>query len=88
MKWLEAFLSSPPIHDIPRATVHGVVEFTLLLLGFIVTLTAIPCDALVAVLAGKAADLLRRKPTFQRLQNWISGSVLVALGATIALRRD
>jgi threonine/homoserine/homoserine lactone efflux protein len=60
----------------------------LLLLGFIVTLTAIPCDALVAVLSGKAADLLRRKPIFQRLQNWISGSVLVALGATIALRRD
>jgi threonine/homoserine/homoserine lactone efflux protein len=60
----------------------------LLLLGVIVTLTAIPCDALVAVLAGKAADLLRRKPIFQRLQNWISGSVLVALGATIALRRD
>ena len=60
----------------------------LLLLGFIVTLTAIPCDALVAVLSGKAADLLRRKPIFQRLQNWISGSVLVGLGATIALRRD
>ncbi len=36
MKWLEALLSSPPIHDIPRATVHGTVEFTLLLLGFIV----------------------------------------------------
>jgi threonine/homoserine/homoserine lactone efflux protein len=60
----------------------------LLLLGFIVTLTAIPCDALVAVLSGKAADLLRRRPIFQRLQNWISGSVLVGLGATIALRRD
>jgi threonine/homoserine/homoserine lactone efflux protein len=60
----------------------------LLLLGFIVTLTAIPCDALVAVLSGKAADLLRRRPIFQRLQNWISGSILLGLGATIALRRD
>jgi threonine/homoserine/homoserine lactone efflux protein len=60
----------------------------LLLLGVIVTLTAIPCDALVAVLSGKAAALLRRRPIFQRLQNWLSGSILVALGATIALRRD
>jgi threonine/homoserine/homoserine lactone efflux protein len=60
----------------------------LLLLGFIVTLTAIPCDAVVAVVSGKAAALLRRRPIFQKLQNWISGSVLVGLGATIALRRD
>jgi threonine/homoserine/homoserine lactone efflux protein len=60
----------------------------LLLLGVIVTLTAIPCDAVVAVLSGKAAALLRRQPLFQKLQNWISGSVLIGLGATIAIRRD
>jgi len=79
------FLAFLPQFADPKA---GPLAPQLLLLGFIVTLTAIPCDALVAVLAGKAADLLRRKPIFQRLQNWISGSVLVALGATIALRRD
>jgi len=79
------FLAFLPQFADPKA---GPMAPQLLLLGFIVTLTAIPCDALVAVLAGKAADLLRRKPIFQRLQNWISGSVLVALGATIALRRD
>ncbi len=50
----------------------------LLLLGCIVTLTAIPCDAVVAILSGKAAALLRRRPIFQKLQNWVSGSVLVA----------
>ncbi|HEY4161836.1 MAG TPA: LysE family translocator [Dongiaceae bacterium] len=60
----------------------------LLLLGTIVTVTGVPCDALVAVLSGRAAALLRRRPIFQKLQNWISGSVLVGLGATIALRRD
>lgn len=79
------FLAFLPQFADPKA---GPLAPQLLLLGFIVTLTAIPCDALVAVLSGKAADLLRRKPIFQRLQNWISGSVLVALGATIALRRD
>jgi threonine/homoserine/homoserine lactone efflux protein len=79
------FLAFLPQFADPKA---GPLAPQLLLLGFIVTLTAIPCDALVAVLSGKAADLLRRKPIFQRLQNWISGSVLVGLGATIALRRN
>jgi threonine/homoserine/homoserine lactone efflux protein len=79
------FLAFLPQFADPKA---GPLAPQLLVLGCIVTLTAIPCDALVAVVAGKAADLLRRKPIFQRLQNWISGSVLVGLGATIALRRD
>jgi threonine/homoserine/homoserine lactone efflux protein len=79
------FLAFLPQFADPKA---GPLAPQLLLLGIIVTLTAIPCDAVVAVLSGKAADLLRRRPIFQRLQNWISGSVLVALGATIALRRD
>jgi threonine/homoserine/homoserine lactone efflux protein len=61
----------------------------LLLLGAIVTITGIPCDGGVAILAGKAASLLRRRPIFQKLQNWISGSVLVGLGVTVAFsRRD
>jgi len=79
------FLAFLPQFADPKA---GPLAPQLLLLGIIVTLTAIPCDAVVAVLSGKAADLLRRRPIFQRLQNWISGSILVALGATIALRRD
>lgn len=79
------FLAFLPQFADPKA---GPLAPQLLLLGVIVTLTAIPCDALVAVLSGKAADLLRRRPIFQRLQNWISGSVLVGLGATIALRRE
>jgi threonine/homoserine/homoserine lactone efflux protein len=79
------FLAFLPQFADPKA---GPLAPQLLLLGAIVTVTAIPCDALVAVLSGKAAALLRRRPIFQKLQNWISGSVLVGLGATIALRRD
>ena len=80
------FLAFLPLFADPKA---GPLVPQLLLLGAIVTLTAIPCDALVAVLSGRAAALLRRRPIFQKLQNWISGSVLVGLGATIALsRRD
>jgi threonine/homoserine/homoserine lactone efflux protein len=79
------FLAFLPQFADPKA---GPLAPQLLLLGVIVTLTAIPCDAVVAILSGKAAALLRQRPIFQKLQNWISGSVLVGLGATIALRRD
>lgn len=79
------FLAFLPQFADPKA---GPLAPQLLVLGFIVTLTAIPCDAVVAVLSGKAAALLRRQPLFQKLQNWISGSVLLGLGATIAIRRD
>jgi threonine/homoserine/homoserine lactone efflux protein len=79
------FLAFLPQFADPQA---GPLAPQLLLLGFIVTLTAIPCDAVVAILSGKAAAMLRRRPIFQTLQNWVSGSVLIGLGATIALRRD
>jgi len=56
----------------------------LLLLGGIVTLTAIPCDAFVALAAGAAANALARRPLYARLQKWLSGSILVGLGAYVA----
>ncbi len=80
------FLAFLPQFVAPAA---GPVAPQLLLLGGIVTLTAIPCDALVALASGKAASLMRRRPIFLKLQNWVSGSVLVGLGAYVALvRRD
>ena len=79
------FLAFLPQFADPHA---GPLAPQLLLLGCIVTLTAIPCDAVVAILSGRAAALLRRRPIFQKVQNWVSGSVLVGLGATIAFRRD
>jgi len=56
----------------------------LLLLGGIVTLTAIPCDAFVAFAAGAAANALARQPLYGRLQKWLSGSILLGLGAYVA----
>ncbi len=56
-----------------------------LVLGFIVTMTAIPCDLVVAVGAGKAAGWLRDNVGFQRLQNRMSGGILIALGGYVAL---
>jgi threonine/homoserine/homoserine lactone efflux protein len=59
----------------------------ILLLGLIVTLTAIPCDAAVAALSGRAARLLSASPPIQRIGNWVSGSILIGLGAFLAFSR-
>ncbi len=58
-----------------------------LLLGLIVTLTALPCDAGVAVLSGRAARLLSATPLVRRIQSWVSGSILIGLGVFVALGR-
>jgi threonine/homoserine/homoserine lactone efflux protein len=75
------FLAFLPQFADPSA---GPLAPQLLLLGGIVTLTAIPCDAFVAVAAGAAAQALARRPLYARLQKWLSGSVLVGLGVYVA----
>jgi len=75
------FLAFLPQFADPSA---GPLAPQLLLLGAIVTLTAMPCDALVAVAAGAAARTLARRPLYGRLQKWLSGSILVGLGAYVA----
>ena len=57
----------------------------MLLLGFIVTLTAIPFDLGVAVGAGKAAWWLRGNVKPQKLQNRVSVVNLLDLGAYMAI---
>ena len=59
----------------------------ILLLGIIVTLTGLPCDATVATLSGRAARLFTASPPIQRIGNWVSGSILVGLGAFVAFSR-
>jgi threonine/homoserine/homoserine lactone efflux protein len=75
------FLAFLPQFADPSA---GPLAPQLLLLGAIVTLTAIPCDAFVAVAAGAAAQALARRPLYGRLQKWLSGSVLLGLGTYVA----
>lgn len=55
-----------------------------LLLGLIVTVTALTCDIVVAVGAGKVARWLRGNLALQRLQNRVSGGILLSLGAYVA----
>ncbi len=59
----------------------------ILLLGMIVTLSGLPCDAAVAALSGRAGRFLSASSLALRLLNWVSGSILLGLGAFVALGR-
>jgi len=59
----------------------------ILVLGMIVTLSGLPCDATVAALSGRAGRILSASSLAQRLLNWISGSILIGLGAFVAFGR-
>lgn len=65
----------------------GPVAPQMILLGMIVTVTAFPCDAFVAVASGSLAARLRDSALARRLLNWLSGGLLVGLGITVALSR-
>lgn len=65
----------------------GPIVWQTLILGLIVTAIALPCDVAVAVLSANIAGLLRRRPIWMKIQNWISGSILIGLGAAMALAR-
>lgn len=55
----------------------------LLLLGMIVTVSAIPCDLFVTFFTNKAATLIKENPNLQMWQDRVSGTVLTALGAYV-----
>lgn len=59
----------------------------ILLLGMIVTLSGLPCDGAVAALSGRAGRILSASSLAQRLLNWVSGSILIGLGAFLAFGR-
>lgn len=56
-----------------------------LLLGLIVTASAIPCDLFVTFFANKAANWIRGSDSMQRWQDRVSGTILTGLGAYVLL---
>lgn len=56
-----------------------------LLLGLIVTLSAIPCDLFVTLFTNKASSLIKENPSLQIWQDRVSGSILTGLGAYVLL---
>ena len=56
----------------------------ILVLGCIVTASAIPCDLAVAWVSGAAARKLLANARMARIQEYLSGSILVGLGLYVA----
>ena len=74
------FIALLPQFVVPES---GPVSQQLLIFGLIVTITALPCDMLVAVSFSKASDWLIRNKQAQQIQERISGSILIGMGAYI-----
>ena len=76
------FLAFLPQFVVPES---GSVSQQLLILGSIVTISALPCDLFVAVSSSKVARWLIKNTRAQKIQERISGSILFGLGAYIAV---
>ena len=74
------FIAFLPQFVVPES---GPVAQQLLILGIIVTLSGIPCDLLVALSSSKLAQWLIRNQQAQRIQQRLSGSILIAMGGWI-----
>lgn len=74
------FIAFLPQFVVPET---GPVSLQLLVLGSIVTLSALPCDLLVAALSSKVSAWFAGQSRVQRLQERISGAILFGLGSFI-----
>ena len=74
------FIALLPQFVVPES---GPVSQQLLILGIIVTVSALPCDVLVAVSSSKVSAWLLQNQRAQRVQERVSGSILMAMGAYI-----
>ncbi len=64
---------------------RGSVALQVLILGVIITCTGTTVNVSVGLLFGQIGGWLDRRPTFWKFQRWVTGSVFVALGASLAL---
>ena len=74
------FIALLPQFVVPES---GAVSLQLLILGIIVTISALPCDILVAVSSSRVAHWLTKHERAQQIQDRISGSILFSMGAHI-----
>jgi len=74
------FIALLPQFVVPES---GPVSLQLLVLGIIVTISALPCDVLVAFSSSKASNWLLKNERAQKIQERISGSILFGMGAFI-----
>jgi threonine/homoserine/homoserine lactone efflux protein len=61
---------------------QGATTLQILVLGLVFTVIALSSDSLWALAAGTAGGLLRRSRWYLGVKRWVTGTVLVALGAS------
>ena len=76
------FIALLPQFVVPES---GPVAQQMLILGLIVTFSALPCDVVVAFSSSKVSNWLIKNEKAQQLQERISGSILLGLGAFIVV---
>jgi threonine/homoserine/homoserine lactone efflux protein len=64
---------------------RGAVALQALVLGAIFVTIALASDSVWALASGSAAEWLKARPVAVRVERWVSGTVLVGLGAAAAL---
>lgn len=64
---------------------RGSVALQIITLGMIFNFTGTVVNALVGLLFGYVGSWLDSRPTFWRVQRWVSGSILATLGVSLAL---
>ena len=74
------FIALLPQFVVPES---GPVSQQLLVFGLIVMISALPCDVLVAISSSKASDWLIKHKRAQQVQERVSGSILLGMGAYI-----
>jgi threonine/homoserine/homoserine lactone efflux protein len=63
----------------------GSPTMQILFFGLLFHITGVPVNLMVALAGGRLAKLLARRPGWARVQNWVTGTVLVGLGLRLAL---
>ena len=79
------FLALLPQFVVPDA---GPAALQFLVLGLIVTLSAIPCDLFVTFFADKAASMIRGNQRIRNNLEKVSGTILITLGAYVLLAEN
>ncbi|HWT30221.1 MAG TPA: LysE family translocator, partial [Propylenella sp.] len=64
---------------------RGAVHWQIFVLGVTFMGLGIVSDAMFALAAGAAGDLLRRSRRFRHIQRWFAGTSFIGLGITAAL---
>ena len=66
---------------------QGTSAIQMMTLGFILVFTALVADLLIAITGGTLSKSVLARPLLQKVQNWIAGTVLIALGFRLAISK-